>query len=672
MIKIKNKNSGIVETPDNGYSTIFIDELDNNLKMKKADGSVIFINNHQQNIFSTTKNTVANSDIYEVNGIPDSLSGEFYIKIDDENIKNNISISINNNHYTLTKGDKSDFEPSELKDIIIPIIIDDNQAIITGESGIKIRSLEFQAFKQLISSNSLVPQKSYIVDFKTKYTIGGTVIESSITQKFIITATGSNTFYNQFNSVSYPKDIISINLNEEKINYRKCNDKLLSANYDWRYVKFEKGLDDNGRYTVSDIYDNRYINRSEIFTFDNSPSGGSCYNIQIENPKTNRPDYDNHGIDNGRNSLVNCQNIRIINSTNSSLIDVSPNSHFVISGSDITNIFGLSLGSVIESEKIDIISDNANTNCFIKSSKLVSVNNSDNTGITGSTNVNIVDGDKIGIENCDYIDVIESDRVNINNSNHISVYRSSSIVSTNDDYVNSINSTKGKSANCSDINMSLSTDYSYYGLSGKNLYPQSAEISRITGTEQLILMAGNPSSDIIRLNFTSPLENKPLLIAFDTNNSGTPNTPYEPVIITKKSIEGISTILLDTRQSQYVMVGINKSLVMYGGATTNDTSSQRIPWLSSNLVIENNDIDIRKISNIEIEFNGSVNIENIVSINPINNSKIRIVHTGVGTLSIINNVGNIKSNNTITLTEIGHFVRLIYINSLWYVENYFS
>jgi len=684
MINLKAKNPLSIDTPNSGYGIIFIDDTDGNLKLMKSDGSIIFINQNNQTIFDSTKTSNATHNIYQLNGTPD-IGKEFYISINDQNDKKQILININGNYYDLVKPDKSAFNVNELSDIILPIAIKDNSAIIIGMDGIKVDSMDLNGFKSLINSSGLIANKIYIVSFKSKYTINGSVITSSINQSLLIKATSNNTFINRFNSLTYPNDLISLDITSEHITDRICTIKNLSANYDWRYVKFEKGLDNTlGLNTYSDISSPEFIsNKSQIYTFDNSPSGGTCKNIRILVPNSNHPSYDDHGISNGRNSFHNCNNLIIENSTNISLTNCTSNnnSSIIIKNCDNVRFNNVRRMSLLNCDHM-MSYDNTSllNNISIKNSFNISILSSNNIEIKQSNDISIKNSFNISILSSSDVEIRQSNESNLINNSMVRLDDSDHIISHNNSNHNILKTFISTSYNVSNVSLYECNNSTVNNITGKNLYRESNEISRnVSSNSQNILCSSNDISDgVMKINFSLPLEDKPLYISFDTNNDNTADTPPISVKLNNNNISTISQIYIMIHSGMIDMLSESDGIIFNEPKLSSETLSQSIEHQSNPILeIQNGSIDITNIRNIFLLFNGNITIESLSYNNIKNLSKIRLIHKGSGNVDIINNSSapiKIFTNdgNNISLTSVGHFVDMINIDNNWYVENYFN
>ena len=159
-----------------------------------------------------------------------------------------------------------------------------------GGGGQSIISDTYNNIKQLVDSNSLIPESTYIItDYQTKHLIPNSdpqEINIGSTEPLTLIAATTNSFYIEVKSSLFPTDIIHYRFDDDScengtrdvenkkwtggtsrpgyIQYRKSTTNNLSTHYDWRNYKVRRWKLDAVEWISASIYNLKDVVKSPI------------------------------------------------------------------------------------------------------------------------------------------------------------------------------------------------------------------------------------------------------------------------------------------------------------------------------------------------------------------------------------------------------------------------
>lgn len=316
-------------------------------------------------------------------------------------------------------------------------------------------------FRTLFQSGGLEALRAYRFSHQTSYIYNGAV-QQGASESFIAIALSPTTFQNKFYSIANPNDEVYFDFNDPdyniEINRRIDPIKALSAPFDFRAVRFKRGVDVNGLPTVTDPNSPEYASGSQpVYAFDDNPNGGSCRNILIEdsNVNTSNPDvlvsenakYPNITFNNVRGAKIS-GDVRMLSIYNESNIP-SAIDRAVVDGA--MRIHNAVYCSFVNTAKLDVVNCNlvravgVNTtanprgvnNCRIQGCNNLVLSgvvrdsdffNADMVSVLDSTLVNISLGDNISLR--------DANRVRLSNTRNVLALTCSDVTIDNCTYLN--------------------------------------------------------------------------------------------------------------------------------------------------------------------------------------------------------------------------------------------
>lgn len=335
LLSLRESLQANVPTPEAGQYRLFIDSITKQLYSKNSAGVFSPVGGFTDTFQLYPANHAPSGSIsvytLDLTGKPVPSTGkQINMKLSAPNTFGTVQISIPGlGTYNFFKVGGVNFAPGELKaGQILSFIIDSGAAFyLSGflqEGAISVA--DTAAMQSLIASNSLSVGAIYQFAFTTKYTLNGVTVTSAA-ENMLVRAVAPNAVESRVTSLSYPLDIIEIDISATapyggKILRRKDPIRNLDAPFDWRNVKFRRGVDPTvpSFYTVSNPADAAFsATFQDVYCFGNSQSGAGCSNIKIEgaNFQTGNPlvsPFIPWGLDNLNIVITGGSNIHIKNS----------------------------------------------------------------------------------------------------------------------------------------------------------------------------------------------------------------------------------------------------------------------------------------------------------------------------------------------------------------------
>lgn len=336
LFSLREASQAQVPTPGAGRQTFFVDSATKQLFSKNSSGAFNPVGGFTDTFQLYPANHAPSGSIsvytLDLTGKPlPSVGKQINIKLSAPNTFGTLQISIPGlGTYNFFKVGGVNFAAGELKaGQVLSFIIDSGAAFyLSGflQDG-AISVADTAAMQALITSNSLSVGAIYQFAFTTKYTLNGVTVSAPTSENFLIRAIAPNAVESRATSLSYPLDLVEIDISATapyngKILRRKDPIKNLDAPFDWRNVKFRRGIDPTvaSFYTVSNPADPAFSSTfRDVYCFGNSQSGAGCSNITIEgaNFPTGNPltaPFIPWGLDNLNIVITGGSNIHIKNS----------------------------------------------------------------------------------------------------------------------------------------------------------------------------------------------------------------------------------------------------------------------------------------------------------------------------------------------------------------------
>jgi len=584
LLSLREALQANVPTPEPGRQTFFIDSVTKQLYSKNSAGAFTPVGGFTDTFQLYPANHAPSGAIsvytLDLTGKPVPTAGkQINIKLSAPNTFGTVQISIPSlGTFNFFKVGGVNFAAGELKaGQIISFIIDSGSAFyLSGflQDG-AISVADTAAMQSLIASNSLSVGAIYQFAFTTKYTLNGVTV-SAPPENMLVRAVASNAVESVATSLSYPLDRIEIDITATapyggKIMKRRDPVKNLEAPFDWRNVKFRRGVDPTvpSFYTISNPSDPAFgVTFQDVYCFGNSQAGTGCSNIKIEGASFQLTNplitpFINWGLDNLNIVITGGSNIHIKNShsitvggvtgpvntsamLNALVIDNSWDCTFInasggyINGSRQVYVFGnisntndnYSIGkfSIRNSSTVVVLTSQSAQTFSLTEFEIVNSNNVYLQSTSGdSKKITIIDSNGVWSSDCSQLEVID-----VTNSSFKSVidsyYEHSSSLSI-------VSSQQEKMASSrSLVSMSVSGSIIEGLKDAYQLRDKTCNVVAVTaGNPQTFVAAIASASfvngDLVQVTNSVGLLNKATSIAFDTNADNIADTIAYPLVI---------------------------------------------------------------------------------------------------------------------------------------------
>lgn len=573
-----------VPTPEPGRYTFFVDSVTKQLYSKNNAGAFNPVGGFVDTfvLYPANHSTSGSISLYtlDLTGRPLPSTGkQINIKLSAPNTFGSIQISIPGlGTYNFFKVGGVNFAAGELKaGQIISFIVDSGSAFyLSGflqEGAISVA--DTAAMQALMASNSLSVGAVYQFAFATKYVLNGVVVTAPA-ENLQVRAISPNSVESRAVSLSYPLDIIEINIASTapysgKITRRVDPIKNLDAPFDWRNVRFRRGVDPTfpSIYTVSNPANSAFSTSfQDVYCFANSQTGGSCSNIKIEgatfqlsNP--NVAPFVPWGVDNLNIVITGGSNIHIKNSHSITVGGLfgGPNTPAFLTAMVIENSWDCTFvacgsGYVSGSRQVYAAGNLSSTNenysiakFSIRNSSQITVlttqavntvsmtefdiENSTNTYLQATTGnpkkIKIINSESVWCTDCSQFELVDVDNSTFKSATDCIYQHSSSLT-----IVNSIGEKIESSRSL--VSMSVSGAIINGLRDAYQFRDKACNIVSVTPGNPQTFLASIPSAafvngELIAVTNSIALLNQATAIAFDTDADNIPNTAAFPLVV---------------------------------------------------------------------------------------------------------------------------------------------